>query len=293
MTNKVLVTGASGQLGQSFALLATVCKDIDFTLVTRKELDIIDLDTVHKYINKADYNIVINCAAYTAVDKAESDFDMANQVNHLAVKQLADICKVKKIHLIHFSTDYIFNGKNFKPYIEADKAGPINIYGKTKQKGEDVLNEINPKGFLIRTSWVYSEYGNNFVRSIIRHARERDILNVVYDQVGSPTYANDLAKAVISIIRHPLFENMYAQENTYHYANEGVASWFDLTKEILELKNIECKVNPIETKDYSTAAKRPYYSLLNKTKLKETFGLKIPFWKDSLKQCLSKIQCVD
>ncbi len=289
MSKSVLVTGASGQLGQSFALISPAYKSIDFNFVTRKDLDLNSSENINAYLNSADCNIIINCAAYTGVDKAESEVDVANQINHLAVKQLAEICKVRNIHLIHFSTDYVFNGNNNKPYIENDKVDPINIYGKTKLKGEEALIEINPKGLIIRTSWVYSEFGNNFVKSILRLGAERDKLNIVSDQIGSPTYAVDLARVVLFIIQHQYFEDMYVEANTYHYSDEGVASWYDFTKEILDIKNIECSVNPIETKDYPTAALRPYYSLFNKSKIKETFGVEIPYWKDTLKVCLSKI----
>lgn len=282
MSKKILVTGANGQLGRSILKFVPDYNELDFTFVTRKELDLSRTESIDDYFRDKEFDVVINCAAYTAVDKAEEEPELANQVNHLAVKQLAQICKKNDISLIHISTDYVFDGQNYKPYIETDDTNPKNIYGKTKLAGERALQEINPNGIIIRTSWVYSEFGDNFVKTMLRIGKERKSLNVIFDQVGTPTYAGDLAETILNIITHSKFKKQEVRSNVYHYSNEGVASWYDFAIAIFELRNIECEVIAIETKDYPTAAERPQYSLLNKRKIKNNFKLKIPYWKDSL-----------
>ncbi len=282
---RVLVTGKNGQLGQSIEALIQNYPQSDFTFVDRTALDLANSESIECYFNNKTFDVIINCAAYTAVDSAESEPDLANQINHLAVKQLAEIAKQQGAVLIHISTDYVFDGTNHKPYIETDPANPQNVYGHTKLEGEQAMQTINPKGAIIRTSWVYSEFGNNFVKTMLRLGQERDSLNVIFDQIGSPTYATDLAKACLAVI---------ARSNSdvaiYHYSNEGVCSWYDFAKAIFEQSDVECAVNPIETKDYPTPAKRPHYSLMNKAKIKQIFGIEIPYWKDSLKVCLQKLQ---
>ena len=213
---------------------------------------------------------------------------MADKINHHAVRQLAEIAKVQGAVLIHISTDYVFNGQNHKPYVETDCVDPINVYGKTKLQGEQAILNVQPKGVIIRTSWLYSEFGNNFVKTMLRLGEERDSLNVIYDQVGSPTYAGDLAKAVVDIISC----NIKSDEKLlkiYHYSNEGVCSWYDFAKMIFELRNINCNVNPIETKYYPKPAKRGHYSVLNKQKIKQRYKFDIPYWRESLEICLRKI----
>lgn len=290
MTKKVLITGASGQLGQSLYAISDNYEDIVFTYVTRKDLDLSEPDSIAAYFLDKEFNVVINCAAYTAVDKAESEPELANQLNFLAVKQIAEICKAENISLIHISTDYVFNGHSYRPYVETDSTDPKNVYGETKLKGEQALQEINPNGMIIRTSWVYSEFGNNFVKTMCRLGKVRDELNVIFDQVGSPTYAGDLAKAILHIIEHSDFKHQEANSNIYHFSNEGVASWYDFSNAIFELGNVECKTKSIETKDYPTPAKRPFYSLLNKDKIKKSFNMDVPYWRDSLKVCLKRLE---
>lgn len=229
---------------------------------------------------------IINCSAYTAVDKAEIEQDLADSINHKAVTYLAQIAKDKSIKLIHISTDYVFNGENFRPYIETDGSSPTGIYGKTKLDGEKALERINPKNsIIIRTSWVYSSFGANFVKTMLRLGKEREVLGVIFDQVGTPTYARDLAKVILDIV--PQVKNQEVE--IYHYSNEGVLSWYDFAKEIMRMAKLNCEINPIETKEYPTPAKRPYYSLLNKSKIKEKFKIIIPYWKDSLDECLKEM----
>lgn len=244
------------------------------------------LDGLQEYVEQNKIDVIVNCAAYTAVDKAESDEEAADIVNHLAVKKLAQISKENDIKLIHISTDYVFDGTNFKPYVEEDATSPNGVYGKTKLDGEKAMLEINPKNsIIIRTSWVYSSYGANFVKTMIRLGKEKESLGVIFDQVGTPTYARDLAKAILEIL--PKIKNQNVE--IHNYSNEGVLSWFDFAKEIMRMAKLECKVNPIETKEYPTPAKRPHYSLLNKAKIKKEFDIAIPYWKDSLDECLKKL----
>jgi dTDP-4-dehydrorhamnose reductase len=231
-----------------------------------------------------DITVIFNCAAYTNVDQAESEKVKANLVNHLCVDNLARLSLEFDIKLIHISTDYVFDGMMFEPYIEDDIANPQSVYGKTKLAGEKAMQKINPKNsIIIRTSWVYSSYGNNFVKTMLRLAKEKDSLNIIFDQVGTPTYAKDLAKTILNIL--PQIENEKVE--IYHYTNEGVASWYDFAKAIFEIKKISCSINPISTQQYPTPAQRPSYSLLNKSKIKEKFNLEISHWRDSLNEALN------
>ena len=301
---KVLVIGKNGQLGSSIKKLVEdssqmhpVTSGVEFAFVSREELDLASQDSITTFFAKNTYSIIINCAAYTAVDKAETDAELADLINHQAVKMLAKIAQQQNAVLIHVSTDYVFNGENFKPYVESDSVDPQGVYGLTKLKGEQAFLEVNPKGCIIRTSWVYSEFGNNFVKTMLRLGKERDELGVIFDQVGTPTYATDLAAAILAMLNSEC--SMLNEANTdsmqnasckiYHYSNEGVCSWYDFAKTIFELSGIECRVNPIETKDYPTPAKRPHYSVMNKAKIKADFDLQIPYWCDSLRQCLMHI----
>jgi len=281
----VLVTGSNGQLGSELKALAL--NDTHFFFTDKENLDITNQDALKAYIEINHITAIINCAAYTAVDKAEEEKIEADKINHVAVKYLAQMAKDKELPLIHISTDYVFDGRNYKPYIESDTTNPNTIYGKTKLDGERIIQEINPKNtIIIRTSWVYSTYGNNFVKTMLRLGKERDFLNVIFDQVGSPTYAKDLAKAILDIL--PKIHNDKVE--IYHYSNEGVCSWYDFAKSIFTLSNLDCHVNPIETKDYPTPAARPHYSLLNKAKIKNDFSIAIPHWEQSLKRCLENIE---
>ncbi|NQZ54166.1 MAG: dTDP-4-dehydrorhamnose reductase [Piscirickettsiaceae bacterium] len=287
----ILVTGATGQLGQSIKSLENDYPAYQFVFARREQLDLSDNQNIAHFFQQNTFDLIINCAAYTAVDKAESEAELADQVNHLAVKKLAEIAKQQQTKLIHISTDYVFNGQQYRPYIETDKVQPKGVYGLSKLIGEQVLLESMPNNALIiRTSWLYSESGNNFVKTMLKLGRERDAVNVIFDQVGTPTYAYDLAQAIMAIASSDLFDHTDFTSDVYHYSNEGVCSWYDFAKAIFEFSNIQCDVSPIETKDYPTAATRPHYSLLNKAKIKQTYDMPIPYWKDSLQQCLNALQ---
>ena len=281
----ILVTGSNGQLGSEIKELS---KDYNynFFFTTRDDIDITNEENIREFCQKNSINVIINCAAYTAVDKAESDEINADLVNRKAVKKLALVSQELNIKLVHISTDYVFDGKNFKPYCEEYKTNPQSIYGKTKLDGENEIIKINPKNsIIIRTSWVYSSFGNNFVKTMLRLGKEKESLGVIFDQVGTPTYAKDLAKIILEIL--PKIKNEKVQ--IYNYSNEGVLSWYDFAKEIMKMAKLNCKINPIETHQYPTPAKRPHYSLLNKSKIKSAFNIEIPYWKDSLDRCLTQM----
>lgn len=287
MFKNILVTGANGQLGSEIAQLSSNYPEYSFFFTDKNLLDITNILAIEQYCDKEKVTLIINCAAYTAVDQAETEQKIANKINHLAVKNLAEVAKQKQIALIHISTDYVFNGQNHQPYKETDKTDPQSIYGITKLNGEHALQKVNPKNsIIIRTSWVFSEFGNNFVKTMLRLGKEREELGVISDQVGTPTYAKDLALSIFSII--PQLENK--QVEIYHFSNEGVCSWYDFAKTIFEYQQINCKLNPIETISYPTPATRPAYSLLNKAKIKQKYTINIPYWKDSLQECLNKIK---
>ena len=290
----ILVTGSNGQLGQSLNSLATQHPQYQFTFIDCVELDLSNMNSITTYFKQNQFDLIINCAAYTAVDKAEQEQEQANSINHLAVKQLAKIAKQNDSLLIHISTDYVFDGTGYKPYLESDQTNPQSVYGASKLKGEQAIQKIAPKAIIIRTSWVYSEYGANFVKTMLRLGQEQESLNVIVDQVGTPTYAKDLAAAIIKIVDACCAnQNIFTQDQKvqlYHYSNEGVCSWYDFAKTIFEQINTPCTLSAIETKDYPTAAKRPHYSVLNKAKIKQNFNLSIPYWKDALQVCLKKYQ---
>lgn len=289
MPKSILVTGANGQLGRELRQLSDLNTDFTFTFISRDELDLSDSAAIQNWFMDKTFDVIINCAAYTAVDKAEVEPELARAINSTAVETLARIAKAKNSALVHISTDYVFNGKNYQPYNETDLTDPQGIYGQTKFEGEQAMLAINPaKSVIIRTSWVYSRFGNNFVKTMLRLGKEREELGVIYDQVGTPTSARDLALAILAIIQHPKLHALTATE-VYHFSNEGVCSWYDFAKAIFDLSALTCLVKPIETKDYPTPATRPHYSLLNKAKIKNTFGLTIPYWKDSLADCLNSL----
>lgn len=282
----ILVSGATGQLGSEIKTLAASYPQYTFTFTDRATLDLSNLCKMENFFEGKAYDAIINCAAYTAVDKAESETELADAINHRFVSMLSKIAKRDHSRLIHISTDYVFDGKGYRPYIETDPTDPQGIYGRTKRDGENAILSSSPKNtIIVRTSWVYSEFGNNFVKTMLRLGRERDSLGVIFDQIGTPTYARDLAKTILNIL--PDIQNETPQ--IYHYSNEGSASWYDFAKAIFELSGIECSVNPITTEQYPTPAKRPHYSLLNKSKMKNDFGIQIPYWRDSLKECLQKL----
>jgi len=281
MTN-ILVTGSNGQVGSELQAISPAY-EYNFYFTDRDSLDITDKSAVEEFVKNNEITTIINAAAYTAVDKAEEDKENADRVNHIATKYLTEVAKEQGCKLIHISTDYVFDGKNYKPYNEDDATSPNGVYGATKLAGEKAMQAINPKNsIIIRTSWVYSSYGANFVKTMLRLAKERDALGVIFDQVGTPTYARDLARAILDILPHITNEDVAI----YHYSNEGVLSWYDFAKEIMRMAKIECAINPIETKEYPTPATRPHYSLLNKAKIKKDFSITIPYWKDSLDSCL-------
>lgn len=288
---KVLVTGSNGQLGRSLQAIQNRFSDLSFVFLERNQLDLAQLDTIQTVLSAYAFDVLINCAAYTAVDKAESEKDLADAVNHQALTELAKSAKDQDAKIIHFSTDYVFNGCAYKPYLETDTTDPQNVYGSTKLKGEQVLLKSMPENaIVVRTSWVYSEFGNNFVKTMLRLGNERDKLNVIFDQVGSPTYAKDLANAVLQIVMSPAFQEHKITSQIFHYSNEGVCSWFDFAKAIFELSKCSCLVSPIETKDYPTPAVRPHYSLMNQAKIKQSYGLEIPYWREALKNCLKELE---
>ncbi len=289
MGKKILVTAANGQLGREIAEIAPSFETLDFTFLDRKILDLSSMEGISHYFKNNQFDVIINTAAYTAVDKAEDDEGLAKVVNSEAVKKLAEMAQEHTMQLIHISTDYVFDGKNYRPYIESDRTNPQGIYGISKLGGEDAVLAIDPaNSVIIRTSWLYSSFGSNFVKTMLHLAEERDELGVICDQIGTPTYANDLAWVILNGINDTKFNSEGCE--IYHYSNEGVCSWYDFAKAIFELSQTSCNVNAIETKDYPTPATRPYYSVLNKAKIKSRLGISIPYWKDSLKECLSKIQ---
>jgi len=292
---RILVTGKNGQLGRSIQKLVNTDTKIDnnqssnyFIFAGREELDLRSESNINHYFNNNKFDIIINCAAYTAVDKAEQEAELANQINHLAVKQLASIANEQQARLIHISTDYVFDGESDEPFIETDIPNPINVYGRTKLSGEKALQEVMPmNAIIIRTSWLYSEYSNNFVKTILRLSKERDELNVVSDQIGSPTYSADLADVILEIIKHKKFKDAGQTTQIYHYSNVGEISWYEFAKEIFKIEKIEYTVNSITSQQYPSLPKRPRNTLMNKDKIVEVFNIKISNWKSSLNTCMA------
>ncbi|MBS2098590.1 dTDP-4-dehydrorhamnose reductase [Carboxylicivirga linearis] len=286
---KILVIGSEGQLGNEIKELYHQFREAKFTFTTIESLDVTNQVALKNKITSDSFDYIINCTAYTAVDKAETDKDLADIINNQAIKTIGKSSSEINAKVIHVSTDYVFDGSNFKPYSEEDQTSPNSVYGKTKLDGELALLKENSESIVLRTSWLYSSFGNNFVKTMMKLGNERDELNVIFDQVGTPTYARDLAKVILYIIEKDINLAIPFQSGIYHYSNEGVCSWFDFTKTIHEIANINCNVKPIESKDYPTAAPRPHYSVLNKTKIKTIYNVDIPYWKDSLKECIALI----
>jgi len=280
----VLVTGAGGQLGQELQALAPAFPDFRFRFLRRTDLDIADEAAVQALFENHSFDWCINAAAYTAVDKAESEPEAAWRTNAEGPRTLARICRHHHTRLLHLSTDYVYHGSRNRPYQEGDPANPQSVYARTKLEGDLAALDQHPDTLILRTSWVYSTFGHNFVKTMLRLGAERPTLSVVYDQIGSPTYARDLAEAILHILggQHP----PEALRGIYHYSNEGVASWYDFAHAIFEIRNLPCQVLPILTKDYPTPAARPPFSLLHKGKIRKTFALEIPHWRDSLRRCL-------
>lgn len=285
MGSNILITGSNGQLGSELRYISKLY-NYKFFFTDKTSLDITSKQDIGRFIKSNNIDTIINCAAYTAVDNAQQEQGNAYQINATAVSSLAKLAKTYNIKLIHISTDYVFDGKNFAPYKEDDATNPNCVYGKSKLEGEQALLHVNPKNsVIIRTSWVYSAYGANFVKTMLRLGREKKRIEVVFDQVGTPTYARDLAKTVLDIL--PKIENQKTE--TYHYSNEGVCSWYDFAKEIMRMAKLTCRVDPILTQAYPTPAKRPHYSVLDKSKIKHHFNIKIPYYKDSLDECLKAL----
>lgn len=282
----ILVTGSNGQLGHSLRDIAgDSANRYIFTDVA--ELDITDRKAIDSMMQKENISVVINCAAYTNVDKAEDDFDTANLINNTAVGNLAMSCKEYGATLVHVSTDYVFDGSSNIPYTEDMPLAPLGVYGITKLHGEQSVLQSGCDYVIIRTSWLYSEYGKNFVKTMMMLTEERETLNVVFDQAGTPTYAGDLARAIYDIVESGKYT---ANHGIYHYSNEGVCSWYDFAREISELARTECDIRPCHSNEFPSKVNRPHYSVLDKTKIKATFGLTIPYWKDSLRVCISNLQ---
>jgi dTDP-4-dehydrorhamnose reductase len=286
-TMKILVTGSNGQLGNGLRELSDKYLGFKFLYTDLKELDIASEAGVNDLFNEFMPDAVINCAAYTAVDKAESEKNTAFLINSKAVEFLSKASARCGSFMVHISTDYIFDGKSYSPYFETDNPNPLSVYGKSKYAGELAILNYAAKALIIRTSWLYSEYGNNFVKTIRKLAKERDSLNVVYDQIGTPTYARDLAETILNILPKTISSSGV---QIFNYSNEGVASWYDFAKAIVDLSGIKCKINPIRTTDYPQAAVRPFYSVLDKSKIKAKFSIEIPHWSDSLKECFGRFK---
>lgn len=284
----ILVTGANGQLGSEIQELSENYKQFTFFFESSTTFDITKFDEVKSFIIQNNIQTVINCSAYTLVDKAEQEEDKAKEVNVTGIKNLIVVLEETQGKLIHFSTDYVFNGENKIPYTEEDITSPIGVYGNTKREGEKVILKSDIEALIIRTSWLYASYGSNFVKTMIRLGKEKQELNVINDQIGSPTYARDLAKVCLQILSKSI--KIDKKSRIYHYSNEGVISWYDFAKEIMKIAEIKCKVTPITTKEYPTLAQRPKYSVLNASKIKRDFNIEIPYWKDSLKDCIFKLQ---
>ena len=282
----ILVTGSNGQLGNELRVLAPAYPNYKFIFTDVAELDVTSELDFEMFVNEEKPSAIINCAAYTAVDKAEQEDNLAFLINATAVGNLARVASKHGALLIHISTDYVFDGKGHRPYQEDDPTNPVSLYARSKHAGEQQVQSYATKALIIRTSWLYSEFGNNFVKTIMKYGKERGQLNVIFDQTGTPTYARDLAKTILDIIQN---QQVSDGVEIFHYSNEGVASWYDFAKTIIEFSEINCKINPIETKDYPLPAIRPFYTVFNKSKIKQRFQIEIPYWKDSLRECIERI----
>lgn len=280
----ILITGSNGQLGNEMRCISTKSKD-HYIFTDIAELDITNLDEIQKILKQEKIDVIVNCAAYTNVDNAEDDRETADKINQKAVRYLAIAAKEADATLIHISTDYVFDGSNNTPYIETDMTSPLGVYGITKLAGEDAIKEIGCKHIIIRTAWLYSQYGKNFVKTILNLTANKDSLKVVFDQVGTPTYAKDLAQGIYHIITNRLL----GHQGVYHFSNEGVCSWYDFAIEIRNLSKNDCNIYPCHSIDFPSKVKRPHYSVLDKTLFRETFGFKIPYWKDSLINCIHEL----
>ena len=281
----ILVTGANGQLGNEMQVLARENLQHTYFFTDVQELDICDEQAVYAYVSEHKIDIIVNCAAYTAVDKAEDNVELCDKLNNIAPGYLARAAQANGAAMIQVSTEYVFDGTAHIPYTEEEPTCPASVYGSTKLAGEQNVMDHCEKAMVIRTAWLYSIYGNNFVKTMIRLGQERDSLGVIFDQIGTPTYANDLAQAIFAAI------NKGVVRGIYHFSDEGVCSWYDFTVAIHRLAGIaSCKVKPLHTADYPAKAPRPHYSVLDKTKIKDTFGIEIPHWEESLKRCINQLR---
>lgn len=285
--NRILVTGAKGQLGSELQVLSKDYSQFEWIFTDREELDLCDLDHLASEIARINPQIIINCAAHTAVDRAETEVELSDILNHKAIAVMAKWSHANGCKLIHVSTDYVFDGTAETALTENAATNPINVYGVTKLAGENVCLQENPNSIIIRTSWVYSSFGANFVKTMSKLMQERDTLNVVNDQIGSPTYAADLAQAIMDILTHEQW-----QSGIYHFSNEGEISWYEFALAIKEFGNFDCEISGIPASNYPTPAKRPQFSLLDKSKIKNTFGVVVPDYKESLRACM-KLLSID
>lgn len=277
----ILITGSNGQLGNEMQQAAVRFPDFNYIYTDVAELDICDKGALDAFVKANNVNVIVNCAAYTAVDKAEDDVELCYKINRDAVRNIAEVASENKVKVVHVSTDYVFDGTNYLPYTEDMPVCPATVYGKSKLEGEQVLLENCRESVILRTAWLYSSFGNNFVKTMMKLGTERDSLGVIFDQVGTPTYAADLADAILQLLSNETFV-----PGIYHFSDEGVCSWYDFTKTIHRMANITCDVKPIETKDYPARTPRPHFSVLNKGKIKSTYGISIPHWEVSLEKCI-------
>lgn len=280
----ILITGSNGQLGNELRTSETIISKATFFFTDVAELDITDADKVMAYCKDKAIDVIVNCAAYTAVDKAEDEPEVAMLINATAAANLAKAASSCGAKLIHVSTDYVFDGQACEPYRESDPTSPQSVYGHTKLKGEQMVQEILPEAIIVRTSWLYSSFGNNFVKTMMRFGVERDQLTVIFDQVGTPTYAADLATSILEMIKQDC-----KVSGIFHFSNEGVCSWYDFACRIISKNDISCFVKPVESTEFLTKATRPKYSVLNKKRLKESYNIIIPHWEDGLDRCLQKM----
>lgn len=281
----ILITGANGQLGNEMRVLSEENKEYTYFFTDVAELDICNEQSVMDFVKANHIQVIVNCAAYTAVDKAEENIEFCTKLNADAVGYLAKAAEANQTEFIQISTDYVFDGTAHTPYRETEPTCPNSVYGSTKLAGEQNALTLCSRAMVIRTAWLYSTFGNNFVKTMIRLGKERDSLGVIFDQIGTPTYARDLARAIYAAIRQGVTPGVY------HFSNEGVCSWYDFTKAIHRLAGIkDCKVNPLHTEEYPTPAKRPHYSVLDKTKIKNTYHIEIPYWMDSLQSCIAQLE---
>ncbi len=282
----ILITGANGQLGNEMRIVSKGSAD-RYIFTDVEELDITDPEAIDKCVKDNDINIIVNCAGYTNVEKAEDDAAAAELLNAKAVEYLARVCKDNDATLIHISTDYVFGGNEGNtPRTEREQPNPTGVYGMTKLKGENAVRHIGCRHIIIRTAWLYSEFGNNFVKTMRKLTSEKDKLSVVFDQIGTPTYALDLANVIFKVIKERRFDNV---EDIYNYSNEGVTSWYDFAKEICEFSGNVCDIQPCHSDEFPSKVKRPSYSVLDKTKIKNKLNITIPHWKESLKKCIGKL----